>query len=86
MVDLIDEGEDQVLRTHPELEPIVELDMKNIPNSAKFYKVGALRKCNQPQKSIGVASLNEDYMEVYRMHSRATKEQLVDIYKEPTKE
>jgi hypothetical protein len=60
--------------------------MRNIPNSTKCYKVGALRKCNQPQKSIGVASLNEDYMEVYPMHFHATKEQLVDIYEEPTKE
>jgi hypothetical protein len=60
MVDLIDEEKDQVLRTHSELEPIVKLDMINIPNLVECYKVGALRKCNHAQKSIWVASLNEN--------------------------
>jgi hypothetical protein len=50
----------KILKTHPKLEPIVELDMKNIPNLVECYKVRALVKCNQPQKSIKVASPNED--------------------------
>jgi hypothetical protein len=48
MVGLIDEKEDRVLRTHPKLKPIAKLDMGNIPNLAKCYKVGAPRKCSQP--------------------------------------
>jgi hypothetical protein len=46
MVDLIDEEENQILRTHPKLESIIELDMKNILNLAECYKVKAPRKCN----------------------------------------
>jgi hypothetical protein len=60
--------------------------MGNIPNLVECYKVKALKKCSQPRKFIGVASPNEDQMEVYLAHFHATNEGLVDIYKEPTRE
>jgi len=40
MVGLSDEEQDHVMRTHSKLKPIVKLDMGNIPNVAKCYKVG----------------------------------------------
>jgi hypothetical protein len=59
--------------------------MGNIPNLAECYKVGALKKCSQTQKFVGVASPNEDQMEVYPAHFHATNEGLVDVYEKPTK-
>jgi hypothetical protein len=86
MVGLSDEKKDQVLKTHQKLEPIAKLDMGNIPNLVECYKVKAPKKCNHPQKSIGVTSLNENQMEIYPTHFHATNKGSVDIYEKPTKE
>ncbi len=84
---LTDEEEDKMLKNHLEVEPIAELDMGNIPNWRNVTRSKAWgNKCSQPRKSIGVASPNEDQMEVYFAHFHATKEGLMDVYEEPTKE
>jgi len=86
MVGLMDEEEDQVLKTHPELKPITKPDMRNILNLAECYEVEGLIKGGETTKHVKLVTTSEDHLEVYPVHFHMTKEGSVDVYEEFAKE
>jgi hypothetical protein len=86
MVGLTDEEKDRVMRTHLKLRPIAELDMGNIPNLAKCYKVGGPGKGNEMKQLVRVVTLIEDQKEVYPTHFYVTKEGSMDVNEKLIKE
>ncbi len=68
------------------MKPIAKLDMGNIPNLAKCYKVKAFRKGSEMKQLVRVVTLIEDQKEVYPTHFYVTKEGLVDVNEEPNRE
>ncbi len=86
MAGLTDEEEDHVMKTQSKLRPIAELDMGNIPDLAKCYKVKALGKASEMKQLVRVVTLIEDQQEVYPTHFYVTKEGSVDVNEEPNRE
>jgi len=68
------------------LKPIAELDMGNIPNLAKCYKVKAPGKGNEMKQLVKVVTLIEDQKEVYPAHFYVTKEMSADVNEKPNRE